>query len=1061
MRHAINYAVWIIFLLYNTLAIAQTGCAFDDIREDLMEGEENYMQEIQTMEQAILERLYAQPPSGDVEGYELGSDTVTYTIPVVMHIVHRSGLSYGEEEYLSIEDATAFLDYLNYNFSGQNSTDSPNPFEGVDVGIRFCFAARNPAGQATNGIEYHEDDILTYDTVSGKGGPVMATYQWNPYDYLNIYVVRDISGGYYAYSNLAKEVGEPHDGIVVEYDIVPETWAHEAGHYLNLYHTFEDGSSSSCASNQDCRYDGDLVCDTPPHKKHYGECSSMNTCSNDGDDPSYYNPFRSVSDGGLGDQDDPVYNFMSYDCKGNFTEGQRKRMRDALVYIRQSLLVSEACVPTNSNHDAAITSILSPNGLSCANTITPKFELQNYGLQNLQSVTVEVLLDGVFQYNYDWSGNLIHDAVTEVALPSINIDDTPHVLCILLSNPNGQTDAYTTNDVKLQDVLLVNPIALTTNAACEVVTYEHTGEDFSGVYPPPCDNYQGGDMWFSTQVPASGHVIVEGFPIDVINGAMAVYSGSCDELEYIECNSNDGPDYMPKVEAYGLTPNSTIYIRFWEKSNNVFGDFGICAYDGTGQVTDYEITDVRMSTDTVSSYSGIWFEYVLSNNGSVPSQTFDVGWFLSEDEVWDDEDLYLDYETFSNVEVGESIEDGELLYMPNYVWEGDWYLLVVADFFKKDQELSETNNVVATPLFITDVPHQADVVTVQEGVFPAIIPEGGEFIVGSVYTNEGNGLAGSSFLRYYISQDTIWEKSEDIYVGYTWNKIGLYPDQAEFYAKTFNLPALVTQGDWYMLFVSDYYGDVFELEEKNNVGHFPFTVDNTFPITQLTFRVYLEGLYREDLNKMATSYREKDLFPESQPFRNPPFNYDGVEFVEEANLGPNVIDWVLVEARTGTPNTNGDKGTTIVERRAGLLLENGYITDLDGASPLTFYTLTNGGEYYFAVRHCSHLDVMTKEPITADNSVTYKFTTSINQALGTDQQKMLSNGKAAAISGDYDHNGVITQTDFNIWNVKKGDIIEKYSPSDGDANGVINNLDYNLWKVNKGKIGTHELSESY
>jgi len=1055
MRQVIRHAflVWTIFVLGNLFVLGQgSSCAFDQIREDFEHNEE-YMQEIQTMEHSIIERTFLQG-SSSAQGYELGTDTVTYTVPVVVHVVHRSSASYGQHEHLTESDIHAQLAYVNDAFQNANGLSFDNPHAGTDVGIKFCLASRDPQGNATTGIIYHEDDVRTYDYVVDWGGPVMPTYQWNPYEYMNIYIVYNISGGYYAYSNLASQYGKAYDGLVLEYDVTPGLWCHEIGHYLNLYHTFEDGTTSSCASNDDCRYEGDLVCDTPPHEKHYGECNiDLNTCNNDHDDLSDYNPFRPVDQGGLGGQNDPVFNFMSYDCYENFTEGQRKRMRDALVNIRGSLLRSEVCIPLDNMYDAGITAITSADGLSCSEDITPKFELKNYGIAALQSVKVDVLLDGIFQYNYTWTGNLASNTTTEVALPQVNIADGNNVLCVLLSDPNNQQDAYETNNIKLQDILYKTPQQINVTSSCDFNIYSNYGEYNSGVTVPLCDNYQGGDIWFVTQIPTSGHLIIDTEPMDIYNAGMAVYSGTCEELTLIECNEDSGTGYMPKIEMYGVA-GEDVFIRLWEKSNNVFGKFGLCAYEGSGAIPDFEITNATISTDMVSPYTGVWCELDINNFGNGVESRFEIGWYLSKDMVWDESDIFVDNEVIHDLAANSTKEDGEMLYIPNFLWAGDWYLLIVADHIETAQESNEYNNVVALPIQIqTDNLIQADLLAEDESVFPHTVTTGGLMTMGANYKNVGSGLAGGTFLRYYISTDTIWSQS-DIYFTYSWQYDGLPPNANEVLYKQKTLPSAVGQGDWYMLFICDENRECLESDESNNVSHVPFTVDNSFYVTYVDFTAYLEGHYKNGL--LETGFQDQGIFPLLHPYRSEPYDYKSVECVDADDLPAYVVDWVVIEARQGIPLDQDGAGTEMVERRAAFITSNGSIVDIDGVSPVAFYDLIQGEDYYFAVRHKTHLDIMTKSPITVNSSISYDFTKHVEQAYGTDKQKVLPDGAVVMYGGDYDGSGQINNLDFNLWTLQSA-LIGEYVTWDGDGNGVVNNIDFNFWQLNRSKIGLEEL----
>jgi hypothetical protein len=112
------------------------------------------------------------------------------------------------------------------------------------------------------------------------------------------------------------------DGIVVDWESLPGTSdayegqydlgytaTHEAGHWLNLYHTFDGG----------CGELGDRVADTPSEREATFGCP-------EGKDSCIAKP-------GL----DPIHNYMDYSfdaCYTEFTAGQSARMRDAWNFWR-------------------------------------------------------------------------------------------------------------------------------------------------------------------------------------------------------------------------------------------------------------------------------------------------------------------------------------------------------------------------------------------------------------------------------------------------------------------------------------------------------------------------------------------------------------------------------------------------------------------------------------------------------------------------------------------------------------------------------------------------------
>ncbi|HBF87079.1 MAG TPA: hypothetical protein DDX39_00445 [Bacteroidales bacterium] len=155
--------------------------------------------------------------------------------------------------------------------------------------------------------------------------------------------------------------------------------------------------------------------------------------------------------------------------------------------------------------------------------------------------------------------------------------------------------------------------ALTVGGTCSFSVYSNaTATASAGETAPGCGNYLGGDVWFTVTVPASGHLIFDSDDSGVIiDGGMAIYSGSCGALTLIECSDDDSENglLMPKIDASGLTVGSTIYIRFWEYGNNNNGTFSICVYDPglTGPCASVTNIATCGSSQTVTSGgSGEW-----------------------------------------------------------------------------------------------------------------------------------------------------------------------------------------------------------------------------------------------------------------------------------------------------------------------------------------------------------------------------------------------------------------------------------------------------------------------
>lgn len=91
------------------------------------------------------------------------------------------------------------------------------------------------------------------------------------------------------------------------------------------------------------------------------------------------------------------------------------------------------------------------------------------------------------------------------------------------------------------------------------------------------------DIWFSVTVPSSGnlHITAEPNGSGITDGVMALYSGTCSALTQIACSDDNaaypggGNDLLPMISESGLTPGSTVFIRYFGFGSSQ-GTFGIC-----------------------------------------------------------------------------------------------------------------------------------------------------------------------------------------------------------------------------------------------------------------------------------------------------------------------------------------------------------------------------------------------------------------------------------------------------------------------------------------------------
>ena len=243
-----------------------------------------------------LNQLSAQVPA-DRLGRADGNFRVT--VPTWVHVVSDGAI--GNVSDTAIADQ---IRVLNRTFAGQEG--------GERTGFSFQLAGTT----RTDNADWH------YANPGGAEHRMKRALHRGGDDTLNIYLT---TAGIYlgwAYLPSVTEQGNSYlDGIVVDWESMlgtstryagqydqGETATHEAGHWLNLEHTFFHG----------CNGEGDFVDDTPYMSVPTNGCpAGKDTCTAPGLDP--------------------IHNYMDYSydtCYTEFTAGQAERMQDAWDFWR-------------------------------------------------------------------------------------------------------------------------------------------------------------------------------------------------------------------------------------------------------------------------------------------------------------------------------------------------------------------------------------------------------------------------------------------------------------------------------------------------------------------------------------------------------------------------------------------------------------------------------------------------------------------------------------------------------------------------------------------------------
>ncbi|MBK9419741.1 MAG: hypothetical protein IPN44_01660 [Flavobacteriales bacterium] len=130
------------------------------------------------------------------------------------------------------------------------------------------------------------------------------------------------------------------------------------------------------------------------------------------------------------------------------------------------------------------------------------------------------------------------------------------------------------------------------------------------------------------------------------------------------------------------------------------------------------------------------------------------------------------------------------------------------------------------------------------------------------------------------------------------------------------------------------------------------------PLLKVKLKAMLKGPFVPANGNMSTGINDMGLLPLTEPYTALGYQHVGgggestTQTVLNVTGGSRVVDWVVLELRDA--NVPG----SVIATRSALILKNGKVVDVDGASDVAF-TGTAAGSYYVALHHRNHLAIMT------------------------------------------------------------------------------------------------------
>lgn len=195
-------------------------------------------------------------------------------------------------------------------------------------------------------------------------------------------------------------------------------------------------------------------------------------------------------------------------------------------------------------------------------------------------------------------------------------------------------------------------------------------------------------------------------------------------------------------------------------------------------------------------------------------------------------------------------------------------------------------------------------------------------------------------------------------------------------------------------------------------------------------KLFLEGPFNSSTREMAIGMNNSGLVPLVQPYAALGMHF-GTETTTAAIItNHNIVDWVLVQIRKATDST------VVLGTIAGLLDNEGNVTDVDGQSPILVSQYSQNA--FVSIVHRNHLSIMTAQSI----DMLYLTITPVDfttiPLFGNNSTK-IDDGKQIMWAGDSDTNGSVNAGDrSNVWNDRNQ---AQYLRTDLTLDGVVNAAD--------------------
>ena len=250
------------------------------------------------------------------------------------------------------------------------------------------------------------------------------------------------------------------------------------------------------------------------------------------------------------------------------------------------------------------------------------------------------------------------------------------------------------------------------------------------------------------------------------------------------------------------------YLFEIEITRVIAGDPDLIAYDET------------VSPSTIQAGENLTVTCVIKNQGSSVAASSVVKYYLSANSSFDAGDMEMGSDNVISLAKDGSMTVAEIFQIPVNTAAGNWYVLIYADANLAITEDNENNNIASSQ--ITVFKGQADLIIQSKSVTPATVNVGGVLTANCTIKNQGQGDAGSSILKYFLSSNTQLDGT-DIELGSD-NVLSLTVNSSSASNENLIIPNNNANGNWFILFVADASDQIDESDETNNIESMSITI---------------------------------------------------------------------------------------------------------------------------------------------------------------------------------------------------------------------------------------------